>query len=95
MHLVIGAGEFLAGHVTRALAADVPVIELNADADEETLVDAIAGVEVVHYCTQAWSPARRLRYRKSPPHLLQQLLDAAERTRVRRFVHVSTADARI
>lgn len=92
MHLVIGAGEFLAGHVSRALAADVPVIELSADADDETLSDAISGVEVIHYCAQTWSPARRLRFRKSPPHLLQRLVAAAERARVRRIVHVSTFD---
>ena len=92
MHLVIGAGEFLGGHVSRALAGEVPVIELNADADDETLADAITGVEVVHNCAQSWSPARRLRFRKSPPHLLQRLVAAAERARVRRIVHVSTAD---
>jgi nucleoside-diphosphate-sugar epimerase len=92
LHLVIGAGEFLGSHVSRALAADVPVIELNADADDETLGDAITGVEVVHYCAESWSPARRLRFRKSPPHLLERLLAAAERARVRRIVHVSTAD---
>lgn len=92
MHLVIGAGEFLGGHVSQALAGDVPVIELNADADDETLADAISGVEVVHNCAQTWSPARRLRFRKSPPHTLQRLVQAAERARVRRIVHVSTAD---
>ncbi len=92
MHLVIGAGEFLGGHVSRARAGDVPVIELNSDADDETLADAISGVEVVHNCAQAWSPARRLRFRKSPPHMLQRLVPAAERARVRRIVHVSTAD---
>ena len=59
MHLVIGAGEFLGDHVSRALAADVPVIELNADADDETLRDAIKSVEVVLYCAESWSPARR------------------------------------
>ena len=92
MHLVIGAGEFLGGHVSRALATDVPVIELNADADDDTLADAISGVEVVHYCAQTWSPARRLRFRKSPPHMVQRLVAAAERARIRRIVHVSTAD---
>ncbi len=92
MHLVIGAGEFLGDHVSRALAAEVPVIELNADADEETLADAISSVEVVLNCAQSWSPARRLRFRKSPPLLLQRVVAAARRARVRRIVHVSTAD---
>jgi nucleoside-diphosphate-sugar epimerase len=92
MHLVIGAGEFLGDHVSRALAAEVPVIELNADADEETLADAISAVEVVLNCAQSWSPARRLRFRKSPPPLLQRVVAAARRARVRRIVHVSTAD---
>ena len=92
MHLVIGAGEFLGDHVSRALAADVPVIELNADADEETLADAISSVEVVLYCAQGWSPARRLRFRKAPPPTLQRVLGAAQRANVRRIVHVSTAD---
>jgi 2-alkyl-3-oxoalkanoate reductase len=90
--LVIGAGEFLGDHVSRALAADVPVIELNADADDETLADAIGAVEVVLNCAQSWSPARRLRFRKSPPPLLQRVVAAARRARVRRIVHVSTAD---
>ena len=92
MHLVIGAGEFLGNHVSRALAADVPVIELNADADDETLADAISGVEVVINCAQSWSPARRLRFRKGPPPLLQRIVAAARRARVGRIVHVSTAD---
>ncbi len=92
MHLVIGAGEFLGRHVSSALAADVPVIELNADADDETLTDAIAGVEVVVFCAETVSPARRLRFTKEPPHILQRVIDAAERARVRRLVHVSTAD---
>jgi nucleoside-diphosphate-sugar epimerase len=92
LHLVIGAGEFLGTHVSRALAAEVPVIELNSDADDETLADAIAGVEVIHNCAQTVSPARRLRFRKTPPHLLQRLVDAARHARVRRIVHVSTAD---
>ena len=92
MHLVIGAGEFLGRHVSRALAADVPVIELNADADDETLSDAVAGVEVVVFCAQTVSPARRVKYRKAAPHLLERVLDAASRARVRRLVHVSTAD---
>ena len=92
MHLVIGAGEFLGDQVSRALAADVPVIELSADVDDETLADTITGVEVVLNCSQAWSPARRLQFRKTPPPLLQRLVAAARRARVRRIVHVSTAD---
>jgi nucleoside-diphosphate-sugar epimerase len=92
LHLIIGAGEFLGGHVSRALASEVPVIELNADADDEALADAISGVEVVVFCAQTWSPARRLRYRNAPPHLLERVLDAAQHARVRRMVHVSTAD---
>ena len=89
---MIGAGEFLATHVTRALAADVPVIELNADADGETLDDAISGAEFVVFCAQTVSPGRRLRYRKQPPAALQRVVDAALKARVRRIVHVSTAD---
>ncbi len=89
---MIGAGEFLGTHVTRALAADVPVIELNADADQETLDDAISGVEFVVFCAQTVSPARRLRYRKQHPAALQRVVDAARKARVRRIVHVSTAD---
>jgi 2-alkyl-3-oxoalkanoate reductase len=92
VHLVIGAGEFLGDHVSRALAAEVPVIELNADADEETLADAISAVDVVINCAQSWSPARRLRFRKSPPPFLQRVVAATRRARVRRIVHVSTAD---
>ncbi|HXJ29442.1 MAG TPA: NAD-dependent epimerase/dehydratase family protein [Gemmatimonadales bacterium] len=92
MQLVIGAGEFLGDQVSRALAAEVPVIELNADADEETLSDAISAVEVVINCAEGWSPARRLRFRKSPPPLLERVVAAAQRARVRRIVHVSTAD---
>lgn len=92
MHLVIGAGEFLGRHVSRALAADVPVIELNADADDETLSDAIAGIEVVVFCAQTVSPSRRLHYRKSTPLVLERVVDAARKARVRRLVHVSTAD---
>ncbi|HVH63946.1 MAG TPA: SDR family oxidoreductase, partial [Candidatus Dormibacteraeota bacterium] len=92
MHLVIGAGEFLGGHVSRALAADVPVIELSADADDETLADAISAVEVVHLCAVTHSPARRLRFRKTPPHLIRRVVDAARNAHVRRIVHVSTAD---
>jgi nucleoside-diphosphate-sugar epimerase len=92
LHLVIGAGEFLGDHVSRALAGDVPVIELNADADEETLADAISSVEVVHYCAESWSPARRARFRKSPSPALRRVVAAAQHAKVRRIVHVSTAD---
>jgi nucleoside-diphosphate-sugar epimerase len=92
VQLVIGAGEFLGDHVSRALAAEVPVIELNSDADEETLADAISSVEVVINCAQTWSPTRRLRFRKSPPPLLKKIVEAARRAKVRRIVHVSTAD---
>ena len=92
MHLIIGAGEFLGGHVTRALSTEVPVIELNADADEETLSDAIGGVEFVVFCAVTASPARRLRYRRQPPTALQRVVDAARKAHVRRLVHVSTAD---
>ena len=92
MQLVIGAGEFLGDQVSRALAAEVPVIELNADADDETLSDAIGAVEVVINCAETWSPARRLRLRKSPPPLLERIVAAARRSAVRRIVHVSTAD---
>jgi nucleoside-diphosphate-sugar epimerase len=92
LHLVIGAGEFLASHVSMALASEVPVIELNADADDETLADAITSVEVVHLCAQTWSPARRLRYRKEPPALLERVVAAARKAGVRRIVHVSSAD---
>ena len=92
MHLVIGAGEFLGRHVSRALAADVPVIELNADADDETLRDAIAGVEVVVFAAQTAAPARRVRFRRTEPHELARVVDAARNARVRRIVHISTAD---
>ncbi|HVC77589.1 MAG TPA: NAD-dependent epimerase/dehydratase family protein, partial [Candidatus Micrarchaeaceae archaeon] len=37
-------------------------------------------------------PARRLKFRKSPPSILQRVLATAERARVRRIVHVSSAD---
>ena len=70
----------------------MPVIELNSDADEETLADAISSVEVVINCAQTWSPTRRLRFRKSPPPLLKKIVEAARRAKVRRIVHVSTAD---
>ena len=89
---MIGAGEFLGRHVSRALATEVPVIELNADVDEETMADVISGVDVVVNCAQAWSPVRRLQFRKTPPAVLQHLLAAAKNAGVRRIVHVSTAD---
>jgi nucleoside-diphosphate-sugar epimerase len=89
---VIGAGEFLGRHVSRTLATEVPVIELNADVDEETMADVIGGVDVVVNCAQTWSPVRRLQYRKSPPPVLQHLVAAAKKAGVRRIVHVSTAD---
>ena len=92
MHLVIGAGEFLGDHVTHALAAEAPVISLNADADDETLNDAISGIDVVHICADTWPPAHKLRYRQAVPPLYKRLLEAARHARVRRIVHVSTAD---
>ena len=92
MHLVIGAGEFLGDQVSHALAGEVPVIALNADADAETLSDAINGIEVVHLCAETWSPARRLHYRKAAPSLIKRVLEAASGAGVRRMVHVSTAD---
>jgi len=92
LHLVIGAGEFLGGHVSKALASEAPVIELNADADDETLADAIKTVEVVHSCAETWSPAHRLHYRRDPPRLLQRVVQASRRAGVRRIVHISTAD---
>ncbi len=92
LHLVIGAGEFLGNHVSKALATEAPVIELNADADDETLADAIKTVEVVHNCAESWSPAHRLQYRREPPRLLQRIVQASRRAGVRRIVHISTAD---
>ena len=92
MHLVIGAGEFLGDRISKALATEAPVIELAADADDETLADAIKAVEVVHSCAESWSPAQRLRYRREPPRRLQRIVDASRRAGVRRIVHVSTAD---
>jgi dihydroflavonol-4-reductase len=92
LHLVIGAGEFLGDHVTHALAAEAPVISLNADADDETLNDAISGIDVVHICAETWPPAHKLRYRQAVPPLYKRLLEAARHARVRRIVHVSTAD---
>ncbi|HEY6875779.1 MAG TPA: NAD(P)H-binding protein, partial [Candidatus Dormibacteraeota bacterium] len=93
MHLVIGAGEFLGDRVSRTLATEgVPLIELGADADDETLRDAMSGVEVVHICAMAWSPARRLKLRKDPPPFLMRVVEAARSANVRRLVLVSTAD---
>jgi nucleoside-diphosphate-sugar epimerase len=92
LHLVIGAGEFLGDSVSRALASEVPLIELAADADEETLTDAMRGVEIVHVCAESWSPARRLRYKRRTPALLDRVATAARKAEVRRIVHVSTAD---
>ena len=92
MHLVIGAGEFLGDHVAHALAAEAPVISLNADADDETLNDAISGIDVVHICAETWPPAHKLHYRQAVPPLYKRLLEAARDARVRRIVHVSTAD---
>jgi nucleoside-diphosphate-sugar epimerase len=92
LHLVIGAGEFLADHVSQALALEVPVIALNTDADDETLSDAMTGIEVIHNCAQIWSPARRLRFRNAEPSLLPRIVDAARRAGARRIVHLSTAD---
>ena len=83
---------FLGDHVSQALAVEVPVIALNADADDESLSDAMTGVEVVHYCAQTWSPARRLRFRKAEPSLLPRVVDAARHARAKRIVHLSTAD---
>jgi nucleoside-diphosphate-sugar epimerase len=92
LHLVIGAGEFLGDHVAHALATEVPVISLNADADDETLSDSLSGIEVVHLCAETWPPAHKLRYRKAVPPLLKRLLEAARHAGVRRIVNVSTAD---
>lgn len=92
MHLVVGAGEFLGRHVSRALSADVPVIELNADADDETLADAISGVEVVVFAAQTVAPGHRLRYKRAEPRALERVVEAARNARVRRIVHLSNAD---
>jgi nucleoside-diphosphate-sugar epimerase len=92
LHLVIGAGEFLASHVSRAIASDLPVIEVTADADDATLADAIGGIDVVVNCADTWSPGRRLRFRAAPSPILERVVNAALRARVRRIVHVSTAD---
>ena len=74
------------------MASEVPLIELNADADEETLADAVTGVEVVIFCAETVSPAHRLRARKGTPPMLARVVEAARRARVGRLVHVSTAD---
>src|SRR5438067_10242429 len=74
------------------MASEVPLIELNADADEETLADAVTGVEVVIFCAETVSPAHRLRARKGAPPMLARVVEAARRARVGRLVHVSTAD---
>jgi len=92
LHLVIGAGEFLADHVTRALASEVPVIQVESSADAATLADAMTGIEVVINCAQLVSPSRRLRYRRTPPPMLTRMVSAVRLTGVRRIVHVSTAD---
>jgi nucleoside-diphosphate-sugar epimerase len=92
LHLVVGAGEFLGSHVSIALAGEVPIIELSADIDDETLADAMTSVDVVHLAAQTWSPARRLRYGREPAHLLKRVLSAAQRSGVRRMVHLSSAD---
>src|SRR5260370_35106051 len=92
MHFVVGAGTCLGDLVSRTLGTEVPVIELSADSDEETLRDAMRGVEIVHICANAWSPARRLRFRKEPPPVLVRVVDAARHTGVRRLVLVSTPD---
>ncbi|HSS95333.1 MAG TPA: NAD-dependent epimerase/dehydratase family protein [Candidatus Dormibacteraeota bacterium] len=92
MHLVIGAGEFLGDHVSKALAVEAPVIALDADADDETIADAFKTVEVVHFCAETWSPALRLTYRRDPPQLLERVVGAARHAHVKRIVHVSTAD---
>ena len=93
MHLVIGADEFLGRHVAQALRdGDVPVMELPAGADDATVTSAVAGAEVVVHCARSWSPGTRLRYRKRVPPVLERAVSAAKSARVRRVVHVSTAD---
>jgi nucleoside-diphosphate-sugar epimerase len=92
LHLVIGADKFLGRGVATALKADVPVIELGSDAGEQALREAVAGVEVVVCCAQGWAPDRRLHYRKRIPELTQRVVQAAIGARIRRLVHVSTAD---
>src|SRR5690242_8992357 len=56
------------------------------------MTDAMGGVSVVHICTQTWSPARRLRYRRTPPPRLERIVHAARHAGVGRIVLVSTAD---
>src|SRR2546427_4960140 len=56
------------------------------------MADAMHTVEVLHMCAETWSPSRRLRFRKEPSALLKRIVDAARRAKVRRIVHVSTAD---
>jgi nucleoside-diphosphate-sugar epimerase len=92
LHLVVGADRFLGRGIAVALKADVPVIELSSDADDQTLRDAIGGVEVVVLCAESWSRGRRLHYRKRVPHLTEQVVEAARAARIRRLVHVSTAE---
>jgi nucleoside-diphosphate-sugar epimerase len=92
LHLVVGADQFLGRGVATALKADVPVIELGSDAGEQDVREAVAGVEVVVFCAQAWAPGRRLRYRKRIPELTERVVQAAIAARIRRLVHVSTAD---
>jgi nucleoside-diphosphate-sugar epimerase len=93
LHLVIGANEFLGRHIVEALrAGDVPVMELAAGAEDAALNDAVNGSEVVVNCAQSWSPGTRLRYRKRVPRALERAVSAAKSARIRRFVHVSTAD---
>jgi nucleoside-diphosphate-sugar epimerase len=90
--VVIGADEFLGRHVSRALSGEVPLIELGADADDETMTDALRSVEVVHHVARGWSPARKLRLRKGPSDLLRRVVDASRRAGVRRIVYVSGVD---
>ncbi|MFI5283992.1 MAG: NAD-dependent epimerase/dehydratase family protein [Candidatus Dormibacterales bacterium] len=78
--------------MTRALANDVPVIQVESDADDATLADAMSGIEVVISCAQTWSPSLRLRFQRRPPPILERVVAASQRSRVRRIVHVSTAD---
>jgi nucleoside-diphosphate-sugar epimerase len=92
LHLVVGADEFLGRHVSRALAGEVPLLELGADADDETLADALRSVEVVHHVARGWSPARRLRVKKGPSDLLRRVVDASRKAGVRRIVYVSSVD---
>lgn len=73
-------------------ADDVPVAELPTSADDASLTGAVAGAEVVIHCVQSWSPGSRLHYRKRAPRVLERAVSAAKSARVRRLVHVSTAD---